>query len=175
MPEFEFTLVIDGPLDDEAAINALFDAGCDDATFGSISNAGFGDFAREAPTLGLAVISAISNVESVRDLTVRRVEPDDLVTIPEIAERLGRTPESIRLLANGERGGGTFPPPISHLRTRHRLWRWIDVAIWAGHADDEEIANAAWLVAVNALLELRTVKGWVDQLLLKELQDTLAA
>jgi hypothetical protein len=175
MPEYEFTLVIDGSLDDENTIDALFEAGCDDATFGSISNTGFGDFAREAATFALAVISAVSNVESVDGLTVRRVEPDDLVTIPEIAERLDRSAESIRLLANGERGGGTFPPPISHLRTRHRLWRWIDVATWAGLADEEAIANAAWLVAVNALLELRAVRGWVDQVLIKELQNTLAA
>lgn len=175
MPEYEFTLVIDGPLHDEATINALFDAGCDDATFGSISNIGFGDFAREASTLGVAVVSAISNVESVSGLTVRRVEPDDLVTIPDIAQRLERTPESVRLLANGERGGGTFPPPISHFRSRHRLWRWSDVASWAGLTDDEALVNAAWLVAVNALLELRMVQGSVDQTLLKELQNALAA
>lgn len=175
MVEYEFTLVINGPLEDENTVNALFDAGCDDATFGSIGNTGFGDFAREAPSLGQAVISAISAVESVSGLTVRRVEPDDLVTIPEIAERLNRSPESIRLLANGERGGGSFPPPISHLRTRHRLWRWTDVASWAGLADEETIANAAWLVAANALLELRTVRGWVDQGLITELQNTLAA
>ena len=175
MAEYEFTLVIDGPLDDEDTINALFDAGCDDATFGSISNTGFGDFAREASSLGLAVISAIANVESVPGLRVRRVEPDDLVTIPEIAERLGRTPESIRLLANGERGGGTFPAPVSHLRTRSRLWRWSDIVAWAELGDEETVEQAALFVAVNALLELRMVSGWVDQLLLKELQNTLAA
>ena len=149
--------------------------GADDATFGSISNTGFGDFAREASTLGLAVISAIANVESVPGLRVRRVEPDDLVTIPEIAERLGRTPESIRLLANGERGGGTFPAPVSHLRTRSRLWRWSDIVGWAELADEETVEQAALFVAVNALLELRMVSGWVDQLLLKELQNTLTA
>ena len=48
MPEYEFTLVIDEPLEDEDTVNALFDAGCDDATFGSIGKTGFGDFAREA-------------------------------------------------------------------------------------------------------------------------------
>jgi predicted transcriptional regulator len=162
MTEYEFTLIIDGDLDSDELVGELYEAGCDDATFGAINGVSIGDFTREATSLLEAVASAISQVESVRSLRVRRVEPEPLVTIPEIAERLGRTPESVRLLANGERGGGTFPPPISHLRTRQRLWRWIDVAEWAGQAAPEDVESARVLAAFNVALELRELSS-VDE------------
>src|SRR5215216_7799955 len=140
MTEYSFILAIDGNVEEK--IEELFEAGCDDALFGSIDGAHYADFDRESPTLGEAISSAIANVESVSGLRVRRVEPDDLVTMSEIAERLGRTRESVRLLIAGERGPGNFPAPVSHLRSRNRLWRWSDVASWAGEADADERAKA---------------------------------
>lgn len=155
MSEYSFTLVIDGVLDDET-LDELFEAGCDDATFGAVDGAHYADFDREAPSLGEALSSAIADVESVPGLRVRRVEPDDLVTMSEIAERLDRSRESVRLLIAGERGSGDFPAPVSHLRRRNRLWRWSDVAAWAGEADGDDLAKARLIAAVNAALELRT-------------------
>ena len=67
----------------------------------------------------------------------------------------GRTRESVRLLAAGERGGGDFPAPVSHLRSRNRLWRWSDVAAWAGVRGDQDSENAQLLAAMNTALELR--------------------
>lgn len=174
MSEYEFSLIIDGDLARDDIVNALFEAGCEDATFsGQVGGIGVGDFLREAATLAEAVMSALVAVESVGGLLVRRVEPDDLVTIPEIAGRLGRSPESIRLLANGERGGGTFPPPISHLRTRQRLWRWTDIAGWAGRLTIREREDASFLAALNGLLEARN--SGVDEKLLSSFADRLAA
>jgi hypothetical protein len=159
MTQYEFSLIIQGDLDSDESVGELYDGGCDDATFGGINGVGIGDFTREATSLFEAVASAIAQVESVGNLRVRRVEPEPLVTIPEIAERLGRTPESVRLLANGERGGGTFPPPISHMRTRQRLWRWADVAQWAGQASSQDVENARVLAAFNVGLELRELSA----------------
>ena len=155
MAEYEFALVIHGPVEDDVVINALFEHGCDDATFGTIDGVGYAEFHREAPSLGDAVFSAIKDIESVPGLTVLRVEPDDLVTLSEIASRLGRTRESVRLLAAGERGGGDFPAPASHLRSRNRLWRWSDVAAWAGVQGGQDPEDAQLLAAMNAALELR--------------------
>lgn len=159
MDTFEFTLVISGDVMSDEAINALFEAGCDDATFGGVDTSSFGGFDREAETLEQAIASAIAQVESVPGLVVLRVEPDDLVTLSEIAQRLGRSRESVRLLAGGERGPGGFPAPVSHLRTRNRLWRWSDVAAWAGVATPEQAAAAKLIAAVNAALELRHAMG----------------
>jgi hypothetical protein len=155
MSEYSFTLVIDGVLEDET-LDELFETGADDATFGSVDGAHYADFDREAPTLSAAISSAIADIESVPGLRVRRVEPDDLVTQSEIAERLGRSRESVRLLIAGERGSGDFPTPVSHLRSRNRLWRWSDVAAWAGEANPAERAEARLIAALNAALDLRT-------------------
>lgn len=152
MPEYSFTLVIDGDVD--ARLDNLFEAGCDDATFGSVDGVQYADFDRTAATFVEAVASAISAIESVPGLSVVRVEPDDLVTASEIAERLGRTRESIRLLIAGKRGPGGFPAPISHLRSRSRLWRWADVAAWAGQ-DADTVQRARLVAAINAAIELR--------------------
>jgi hypothetical protein len=155
MSEFEFTLVIDGDLEDEAVLDKLFEAGCDDATFGVIDGIGYGDFHREARSFIKALVSAIKAVEGPGGLKVLHVEPDDVVTMADIAHRLDKSREYVRLLVAGRKGRGGFPPPISHLRGRSRLWRWSDVATWAGMLDEEAQEQAQFIAAVNALLELR--------------------
>lgn len=156
MHEYEFTLVFNGGLD-ETAVNAFFEAGCDDATVGEVDGVGYADFIREAPSLGDALRSALEQVESVPGVRVARVEPDDLVTMSEIAQRLGRSRESVRLLIAGERGPGGFPPPVSHLKARTRLWRWSEVAAWAQRHDQPiDLGAATAIAALNAALTLRT-------------------
>lgn len=153
MSEHNFTLVITGPVDEK--LDALYDAGCDDALFGEIDAVQYGEFDREAPNLREAITSAVRAIESVEGLRVDRVEPEDLVTLSEIAARSGRSREFIRLLIAGERGPGHFPPPVSHLRERNRLWRWSDVAEWLGQTESEELQDALFVAALNAALELR--------------------
>jgi hypothetical protein len=153
MPEYDFTLILTGDVDEH--IDALYEAGCDDAPFGTVDGVPYADFTRDADTFADAVSTAIAAVESVPGTRVVRIEPDDLVTATEIAERLGRTRESVRLLASGRRGAGDFPAPVSHTKSRSRLWRWSDVLAWSGHADDVELARARLTAAVNAALELR--------------------
>ena len=156
MSEHQFTLVISGELEGADTIDALFEAGCDDATFGTVDHVGYGDFVRASPSLGAAVRSAIEQVESVQGLRVMRVEPDDLVTMNEIAERMGRSRESVRLLIKGARGPGGFPAPVSHLKARSRLWRWSEVAAWTEQLPVPLDPRAAALIAmVNAALVLR--------------------
>ena len=113
MTEHEFTLVIDGDLADEKVADTLFEVGCDDATFGIIDGIGYGEFIREASTFADAVMDGtpIRQVESVAGLRVMHIEPDDIVTMTDIAERLDRTRESVRLLIAGQRGPVSFPPP----------------------------------------------------------------
>lgn len=151
MAEHNFTLVISGPVEDK--LDDLFEAGADDALFGEIDGVSYAEFDREAPTLREAVISAMRAVRST-GLTVDRVEPEDLVTASEIAERSGKSREMVRLLIAGARGDGTFPAPVSHLRDRNRLWRWTDVAAWLETPEGEEMRDAIFVAAINAALEL---------------------
>ena len=77
------------------------------------------------------------------------------MTLAEIAERLDRSRESARLLVRGQRGKGDFPAPISHVRSRSRLWRWSDVAAWAGAGTPEDRQQGRFIASINAALELR--------------------
>lgn len=171
--EYNFTLIVEG--DVESKMDELFEAGCDDATFGSVGGVHYGEFDREATSFAEAISSAIADVESVGGLRVRRVEPDDLVTAAEIAERLGRSRESVRLLIAGERGAGDFPSPVSHARQRNRLWRWSEVSRWTGEADEAEIDRALRVAATNAALELRAIDPNLLPAPTSEVQDNLIA
>ncbi len=162
MAKFDFTLIMAGAdmLTDEH-IDALFEAGCDDATFGEVDGVQFGDFSREAPSLASAVGPAIRAVESAMEgLRVVRVEPDDIVSASDIAARLGRSRESVRLLIEGRRGPGGFPPPAAGLRSRRRMWRWSNVVEWGAQnleLDETQINDAMFVAALNSALELRAL------------------
>ena len=67
------------------------------------------DVHREAANLVDAVLSAIRDIERVPRLRVIEVERQDLVGLTDIAWRLDRSAESVRLLATGQRGPGGFP------------------------------------------------------------------
>jgi hypothetical protein len=154
-----FTLIVDGPdVTEEPVAGALFEAGCQDALFGRRDRVQFADFDREAPDLVRAIVSAMEQVESIHGLRVLRVEPEDLVSASVIAERTGRSRESVRLLAEGKRGPGGFPLPISWVDARTRLWHWSDVANWFAEKLDQrvgDLADAQLIAAVNAGLETR--------------------
>ncbi len=156
MIEHTFTLILSGPVDERIA--DLFEAGCDDATFGEVDGVAYADFDREADSFIEAVVSAIRAISSVPGLRVRRLEPDDLVTAADIAQRLGRTRESVRLLISGQRGAGDFPAPVSHTQRRNRIWRWSDVVAWANPDDAHAIAMARLVAAINAKLDLQALE-----------------
>jgi hypothetical protein len=65
MTLFSFTLTVEGAdiLTDEA-LDALYDAGCDDAVFGASDGVQTGEFDREAADFADAVASAIKAVEA---------------------------------------------------------------------------------------------------------------
>lgn len=154
-----FTLILDGPdVTEESTLDALYEAGASDALFGQRDMVQFADFAREAPELVGAITSAIEQVESIEGMRVLRVEPEDLVSASAIADRTGRTRESVRLLIEGKRGPGAFPPPVAWVDAKTRLWRWSDVANWFSEKLDQrvdDLDDAQLIAALNASLETR--------------------
>ncbi len=131
MPTFQFTLIVTGAdLSDSEVVDALFAAGCDDALAGSVDGAQYLDFDRESETLGTAILSAISDIESIVDAEVVRIAEAGLVSMAGIASQAGRTRESVRLLVAGERGPGGFPAPVTDPRNRYRVWRASEVDEW---------------------------------------------
>jgi hypothetical protein len=110
----------------------------------------------EADTFADAVLQAIDQTEEVPGLTVIRVEPDQLVWASEIADRIGRTRQSVDLLVKGQRGPGGFPAPVSG-NVRNPLWRWADVEAWFAAYEHREIdtERPAVIGAINGALEAR--------------------
>jgi hypothetical protein len=156
----EFSLIVEGvDVLEPANLDAWFEAGCDDATFGEIDGVGYADFSRAARSMFEAILSAIADIERALPVArVIRVEPDELVSASDIAARLHRSRESVRLLIAGERGPGGFPAPVSHLRSRGRIWRWVEVSRWAAEqlgADVLGIEDATFVAALNDTLDLR--------------------
>jgi hypothetical protein len=65
MTSYQFTLIVEGAdLQDETNLNALFDAGCNDATIGRVGSTQYLDFDREAETFADAVFAATEAIES---------------------------------------------------------------------------------------------------------------
>ena len=74
MNKYDFSLVVSGPVElTEHVADALYAAGCDDATPGTCEGILTVDFHREAVSLEEAIRTAIGNVRSV-GLEVARVE-----------------------------------------------------------------------------------------------------
>ena len=158
MPVHHFTLIVDGPdLQDDALIDAVFEAGCDDAAIGRIDGIQYADFDREAASLDQAILSAVTDLERIDGVNVVRIADAGFVSMADIAARIGRTREGVRLLITGARGPGGFPPPVTDPRSRYRLWRWSDVAFWHTKHLGEKLASVddEILAAFNAGLELR--------------------
>lgn len=119
-------------------------------------------FGRDLPRYEDAVLSALRDLRVVfPEASLIEVRPDALVTLDDIAQRTGRTHESVRLLVKGKRGPGGFPAPAGGgRRQRSKVWRWYEVERWFEEARGVEVPghrHGAFLAAVNQLLELQRV------------------
>ncbi|MCY4461108.1 MAG: hypothetical protein OXC26_12060 [Albidovulum sp.] len=158
MSNFQFSLIVDGPeLQDAPLIDLLFEAGCDDATVGSSDSVQYVDFDREAATLNDAILSAVDDLEKLQGVHVVRIADAGLASLADIATRLARTRESVRLLVSGARGPGGFPKPVTDPRSRYRLWRWSEVVHWFKEYRGElpAILDDETTAMYNAALEFR--------------------
>lgn len=155
MSTYNVTLLVAGV--DEDGLDDIYDAtdGAATVEIGDRWTSTVG-FDIESDTFAGAVLQAIDQIEQVPGLTVVRVEPDQLVWASEIADRIGRTRQSIDQLVKGQRGPGTFPAPVSG-NVRNPLWRWADVEAWFAAYEHREIdiERPAVIGAINGALEAR--------------------
>jgi hypothetical protein len=129
MRTYEFTIIATG-LNPNAPgfADRFFEAGCDDATVSFQKGAIILEFAREARNFSHAINSAIGDVRAAGAKVVH-VEPDDLVSLSDVAVRAGITRAAATLYAKGERGEN-FPAPVARVTTDSPLWDWVEVARW---------------------------------------------
>lgn len=77
----------------------------------------------------------------------------DLVSIPDIAERSGRSRESVRLLVEGKRGPGQFPISVGTVGDAIRVWPWAVVLDWFRNALHEDLGERGVSPEVAALVD----------------------
>ena len=145
-------------------LNTLYEAGCDDGSF-SVESGGsvLGFFDREASTEHDAVISAIVGIEEagIGARVLRIQADDDWLSASEIAARVGRSRQSVALLARGERGPGGFPAPVARQRSSNPLWSWSEVEAWFERYDPHAVPahgprlSPDFLAEVNDRLDIR--------------------
>lgn len=159
MTEHELDIRIDGELTDDR-IEQLFEAGCGDMTFtgGEGFTTSTALVKREGPTFLDAAFSAIRDIEKVDGLRVVGVDAEDLVSMADIARRLGRSHQSVKYLVDGKRGPGGFPAPDLWIDGKRPAWEWADVTAWTDanlgtNFGDDPTARAGR--ALNAALALR--------------------
>jgi hypothetical protein len=152
---YRFELKLKG--DVASSIDALFEAGWDDAGISGDDVGGSAEFDREAASAVGAVTSAIEQAEQV-GLEVTGVT-EDLVTLSEIADRAGRTLAAVDNWVHARRGPGGFPEPRTP-RPRAALYSWAEVSAWLSthnFADidqaDTEVAEAC--AVIDAALRTR--------------------
>ncbi len=156
--EYDFSLVIDGVSELTTEVeNALFEAGCDDATFSIQYGHLYAEFSRVAGSLKDAILSAIKDLRRAGvGAAVICVDECNLVTQSDIARRIGRSRQMVSQYISGQRGPGNFPAPECHLSENAPLWTWCTVSHWLAENDiirREENWNAEVVAAINNSLE----------------------
>jgi hypothetical protein len=109
-----------------------------------------------------AVVAGVRAVEAT-GLRVLRVDAHDWVTAGDVAQRIGKSRETVRLWAAGRMGPGGFPPPLNPGRDT-TFYSWAEVLAWLRHRagldlpDEEPV-----LAAANLAVQLRTLMRRVPQ------------
>ncbi len=130
MKEYDFTLKFDLPdcdADPDMYVDALYEAGCDDATVGIGQKGRLGlNFIREADSALAAVSSAIRDVrKAVPGARLIEATPD-LVGLTDIAEIVGCSRQNMRKLFLTHKA--MFPSPVHEGSVA--LWHLAKVLHW---------------------------------------------
>lgn len=176
--EHDFVLVLTGvsELTDDC-MNALFEAGCDDATPSVRHGRIYLTFSRTAASLKDALLSAIRNVRDAGlGADVLRIDVCNLVTQADIGRRIGRSRQQVHQYVTGARGPGGFPPPACDLTEGTPLWYWCEVASWLAcnnMISADAVREAQEIDLINLALEWQHQKQ-SDPELFEEVFQSLA-
>ena len=167
---YEFTLVLDRE-PSHAELETLVSAGLD-AIGAEGPRPALAHLAIDAATLPAAITTAVRHIEGL-GIAVTGIQSADLVSLKDIAGRTGRSYESVRKLAHGQRGPGGFPAPVS--AGQWALYSWAEVSAWlirhypntaaVATGYDREIAAADHLIRARHILPAPHDRADLAQLL----------
>ena len=147
-------------------VGVVFD-GLDDASLGLVSGALPGAIVSEAgglttvrasvraPGPAAAVSRLVERVTKAVPPTVPVRVDQDLVSVNDIAKRLVRTRESVRLLVDGKRGPGRFPPPVGVVGDGIKVWPWSEVRDWFDKVLGSDLGENGVPPLTAAVLDVR--------------------
>lgn len=117
---------------------------------------------REAPSMAVAVATAIGDLDAAGLVPIDVGPDEELVTVPLIAMRLECHPRRVSRWASEEGRECGFPDPEAHQGTEP-WFRWSEVALWAARRLGITLADPAPVVAAaNLALRLRAVAPAVE-------------
>lgn len=156
MTSFAFRIRLHDPLTDEDA-DRLYEAFDEEVAVEEGPKGHFVGFEREAASFLDAALAAIKEVMTLgfEPLAVE----DELVSMSDIAERTGRSRQSVSMLVGGQRGPGGFPRPVAG-NVRSPLWHWADVALWFENATGAEVPfedRTRTIASINGALANRVL------------------
>ena len=158
MNTYDFTVRLNrAPVDDDE-FDALYEAGLSDANVTTTPD-GRGSLmvSRTAPSMAEAIVSVVADIEAAGFMATG-IDVEDLLTLAAIGRRVGRTRESMRLLAVGKRGPGGFPAAMTSGPTP--LYSWTQVQAWmAEHDLNAPAADAEHdaVVVADLIIRARTL------------------
>ena len=176
--EHDFTLILRGIRElKRSIVDALFEAGCDDATLGMSCGVAHLDFTRAAPTMKDAILSAIADVRRVgMGIDVLRIDCDSLLTQAEIARKIGKSRQAVHQYIRGDCGPGGFPQPARKGASGQPLWQWCAVAQWLCQHDMAPaglVSDAEAVDTINCVLDY-TWKRKHQSALVREVRTAMA-
>jgi hypothetical protein len=133
-------------------LDALF-AELEDAVPSSVSGVVRVTAPVEATDDESAAFHLIEKLQAVLPNAVLVRLDQDLVSIPDIAERTGRSRESVRQLVDGKRGPGSFPSPIGTVGDAIRVWPWALVLAWFRDVLGEDLGERGVAPQVAAVVD----------------------
>jgi hypothetical protein len=160
MKEFEFTLKFalpDSTQDSQEYIEALGEAGCDDAIIGiGVKGRVALQFTREASDAFSAVTSEIQNVKSaIPDAKLIESTPD-LVGLTDIAKLIGVTRQYMRKL---ETTKINFPQPVHSGKVA--IWHLFNFLQWYEVSQKKQV-NIAIKEIASANMQINIAKEWAQ-------------
>lgn len=170
MADYSFVLIFSLPdqeADPEAYLDALYEAGCDDASvgIGRLGMIGL-DFTRQAPSADQAVRSAVEAVrKAIPGAELVQAGPD-LVGLTETAEAFGFSRQNMRKYATGHAAGrAAFPAPA--FIGEPTLWHMAEVALWLRNntsvpVSDDLIAVATAAARINHDIDSRRLSRLLE-------------